>query len=341
MQTWCRLLASQSDDRLREKIDRLGLASALEILCRDDFDAGIVRENVGHLQYFQLTSGTAFFQVQYNPRRAARPGVTIPVETCRLCLETIVERGGQRYVSLDLNGRRYAALANPYPYMPIHTTIASGRHEPQLPDAAADRSADGRWRRIMEDLFALTSALADFVVIYNGPDAGATIPVHFHFQAFRPPTGLDVLPIQAAAASIRRRDRSRVVRVSPDTGYPLVAFRVDCREHTPRVASDIMREWDTIQGAAASVNLIGVSEGGRPCLYVVPRNRLFRRAAGFSGLPGALECAGVFVATTDSEYERLQTGQLSAESLASVLAGVRPTAAARLQWRKERERRAT
>ena len=334
MQSCCTLLAGQSDDRLLSKIDRLDLGAALEILCREDFDAGVVRENAGQLQYFQLSSGRDFFQVQYNPTRAARPSGAVAAETCRLCLDTIVGRGQQRYVSLDLNGRRYAALANPYPYMPSHTTIVSSRHEPQLADAGAGRSRDGRWRRITEDLFALTSALTDFVVIYNGPDAGATIPVHFHYQACRPPAGLDMLPIQAAAASSRRRGRSSVVRVGPDTGYPLVAFRVDWGERTPLVASTILAQWDTIQGAAASANLLGLTEGGRPCVYLVPRNRLFRRAAGFSGLPGALECGGVFVATTDSEYARLETGQLSADRLASVLAGVRPSAAVRLRWRK-------
>jgi hypothetical protein len=99
-----------------------------------------------------------------------------------------------------------------------------------------------------------------------------------------------------------------------------------------------MLAWERIQGPAASVNLIALTEHGWVCVYVVPRNCLFRRAAGFAGLPGALECAGLFVVTTEREYERLQSGALIAVALRSALAGVRPAATDHLTWAAPKRR---
>jgi hypothetical protein len=67
--------------------------------------------------------------------------------------------------------KNYAVLANPYPILPLHLTIAARSHTPQQIGA------------VMEDFLELAYYLEGFTVFYNGPRSGASAPDHLHFQA--------------------------------------------------------------------------------------------------------------------------------------------------------------
>ncbi|MCM1356218.1 MAG: DUF4922 domain-containing protein [Staphylococcus sp.] len=75
----------------------------------------------------------------------------------------------------SLTWRGYEVLVNPYPLAPMHFTIASRAHAPQL--ISGNR---------ITDMAALARAGEGLFVFYNGPRAGASAPDHFHFQAFAP-----------------------------------------------------------------------------------------------------------------------------------------------------------
>ena len=65
----------------------------------------------------------------------------------------------------------HLVLCNPYPIFPLHFTIPTRKHTPQL--------ILPQWNDFLE----LTRRLAPFTVFYNGPRSGASAPDHAHFQA--------------------------------------------------------------------------------------------------------------------------------------------------------------
>lgn len=70
-----------------------------------------------------------------------------------------------------LNYRNYQILVNPYPIFKRHFTIVDKEHKSQ--------SIAGR----LKDMIELTDIMAEYFLLYNGPECGASAPDHAHFQA--------------------------------------------------------------------------------------------------------------------------------------------------------------
>jgi len=67
--------------------------------------------------------------------------------------------------------KKYVILCNPFPILKNHLTIALHSHVPQ------------RIRNKIKDMLTLAEELDDYIIFYNGPKCGASVPNHFHFQA--------------------------------------------------------------------------------------------------------------------------------------------------------------
>ena len=109
--------------------------------------------------------------LQHNPER--RRSVTARVDKrslasrkCFLCAANQPAR--QRAI---LWGDHYKIQVNPYPIFKRHLTIADMQHVPQR--------LSGR----VGDMVRLAHDMPGFVVLYNGPQCGASAPDHAHFQA--------------------------------------------------------------------------------------------------------------------------------------------------------------
>ena len=70
------------------------------------------------------------------------------------------------------HGGGWQVLVNPYPIVEGHYTIVSERHEPQSLTTG-----------VIVDMLQLTRELPGYVITYNGPRCGASIPWHLHLQA--------------------------------------------------------------------------------------------------------------------------------------------------------------
>ena len=126
---------------------------------------------------------------QFNPARIVSTGASVSKEAlgrrpCFLCREN---RPGEQ--SAKSFGAGFEILVNPYPILPLHFTIPSRRHEPQL---------------ILEHYAEMHRFLAEYpgmTVFYNGPECGASAPDHMHFQA----VAGSALPLQAEWPRLRWR----------------------------------------------------------------------------------------------------------------------------------------
>lgn len=83
-------------------------------------------------------------------------------------------------------GNDFTILCNPYPIFPGHLTITANDHTKQ--------QITGN----LKSYLRLVQSLDEFVVFYNGPKCGASVPHHLHFQA-----GIrDILPLEEEMSAL-------------------------------------------------------------------------------------------------------------------------------------------
>ena len=265
------------------------------------------------------------------PRRALRhagagrsvpPPNTEPVNGgCFLCEENIAwqQRGLEVGFGITLGGTEYRCFANPFPLMPVHVTVAASRHVPQAWSLAQDDGKALRIDEVVSHLVDLSEQLPSFVVFFNGPGAGASIPSHLHFQLFKRP-GLEPFPLESAP------------RLHDSAEPAFKDYPITCA-HFEGLSAVVAREgaaWLSRLSDAAddptgmSVNLIAVSAGDRSHLYAVPRHSSFSYAQGLAGLVGGLEILGELVLSTDLEKQNIDQGHYSYASIAEIIAAVEP-----------------
>jgi SpoIID/LytB domain protein len=101
---------------------------------------------------------------------------------CPLCEENYMEH--QHTLPFEgRKGRKYNILVNRAPIFPNHLVITRDIHVPQT-----------IWRRF-PDMLDLSASLGEYIVFYNSPNCGTTVPGHAHFQAC--PKGY--IPLERAA----------------------------------------------------------------------------------------------------------------------------------------------
>jgi SpoIID/LytB domain protein len=124
-----------------------------------------------------LPFGGILVTLQSNPGR-------LPIfdHGCPLCEENYMEH--QHTLPFEgRKGRKYNILVNRAPIFPNHLVITRDIHAPQT-----------IWHRF-PDMLDLSVALGEYIVFYNSPNSGTTVPGHAHFQAC--PKGY--MPLERAA----------------------------------------------------------------------------------------------------------------------------------------------
>lgn len=130
--------------------------------------------------------GGLLVTVQSNPGR-------VPTfdHGCPLCEENYMEH--QHTLPFEgRKGRKYNILVNRAPIFPNHLVITRDIHAPQT-----------IWHRF-PDMLDLAASLENYIVFYNSPNSGTTVPQHAHFQAC--PKGY--MPLERAAERLLRDARN-------------------------------------------------------------------------------------------------------------------------------------
>ncbi len=129
-----------------------------------------------------LPYGGLLVTLQSNPGR-----MPIFDHGCPLCEENYMEH--QHTLPFEgRKGRKYNILVNRAPIFPNHLVITRDLHVPQT-----------IWHRF-PDMLDLAASLDNYIVFYNSPNSGTTVPGHAHFQAC--PKGY--MPLERAAERILR-----------------------------------------------------------------------------------------------------------------------------------------
>ena len=125
----------------------------------------------------QMPLGGLLVNIQCNPDRISSTTADVSPEViaarpCPLCADHRPEN--QHFIKLEgRKHRKYDLIVNRFPIFPQHFVIVRDVHEPQ-----------SIWNRYV-DMLDMTTHLPGCVIFYNGPESGASIPDHLHFQAAR------------------------------------------------------------------------------------------------------------------------------------------------------------
>jgi hypothetical protein len=129
-------------------------------------------------QWRRIPTPNQTWEVCFNPSRARSTRADVSAEgikarPCFLCASNRPKE--QAAMELPIWGNyEYEVCLNPYPILPEHLTLIHKEHTPQR--------FDGDVYDAMKDYAQL---LADYVVFYNGPDCGASAPDHLHLQGVK------------------------------------------------------------------------------------------------------------------------------------------------------------
>ena len=321
----------------RIEVEAGNLGGALDALYEHQLATGFVRDDLSNIKRYAIThpDDTDYeFWVQFNPRRADRfggcgrkeppPGLKAANDGCVLCPVNIWWQQGGIEIGYEtiLNDRDYIAWMNPYPLASAHAVIASRAHLSQ--GWAVDNTASGSLRidELIADLVALVRRLPGYLAFYNGIGAGASIPNHLHYHAFRRAQPAALFPIERLTDGC---DQPQAVFTD---GYPVhfAYWQGGEDEVVSRAvswASDWVRQGAT-DGTELSANIMAMGDGSSDLvqLYFVPRSRLLPPKRNRTGLIGGLEMLGELVFCSDDEKRRLDAGEIDYFTVDRILADV-------------------
>ncbi len=242
---------------------------------------------------------------------------------CPLCEENYMEH--QHTLPFEgRKGRKYNILVNRAPIFPNHLVITRDIHTPQT-----------IWHRF-PDMLDLAEKLDDYLVFYNSPHSGTTVPEHAHFQAC--PKGY--MPLERVADRILKD-------ASPDL-EPVESLKDASLYHFKRFNRGIFM----LKGSASKsmaklfyrlldcLNLLAEESEPRFNAYawrsegeyraMVILRDAERSGIDFSLTPGAADMAGFIVVPEPKDFDRLDAASL--ERLFEDVS-ISPSEEERLLWR--------
>ncbi len=135
----------------------------------------LARENYERIENLKVRELSWKVRLQFNPSRVQSTMAKVDKETilgrkCFFCKEN----RPKEQLAIKYSGATtdYFVQVNPYPIFRKHFVIQSLEHTRQEIDSAR-----------VEDMLSLAKLMQNYVIFYNGPNAGASVPDHFHFQA--------------------------------------------------------------------------------------------------------------------------------------------------------------
>ncbi len=270
---------------------------------------GLARENYDALSGVLVKSfqiGDNNIRLQYNPKRIISSAAKVDPKSlserpCFLCQHN----RPKEQVGLDYPGG-FIILLNPYPVFSPHFTVPSVSHTPQR--------IPGKFGTML----SLARDMYGHVIIYNGPNCGASAPDHFHFQAF----GRYNMPVEEEYS----RFITERVQISSDTDFCSVA---GYQRHFPAIISGSLEEscllfekiYDFLEHSVPSddepmMNIIAWYENDKWIILIFPRKlhrpwQYFRTDEKQILLsPASIDMGGVLITPRKEDYNKITHGDI-------------------------------
>lgn len=256
-----------------------------------EFD--LVCRKLQELQWREIDVFGFRYRIQLNPERRKNVEVQKESARCFLCQGHLPPQ----QLALPLGESLYV-LCNPRPILPYHFTLVGRRHEPQ--------SLTCREELLLAVAKELGPAMA---VFYNGPEAGASLPQHFHFQA----VPFSYLPLrQLHGGKDFKRETETFLVNRPTGGYFVLQGREG--ESLAESLRELVCRWKEISGSEGEpmMNVIASWEDDKWQVFLFPR-KSHRPRRFYLGeeerivvTPGAVEMGGVIVTIRERDFYFLE-----------------------------------
>lgn len=260
---------------------------------------GLEKAKVKHFLFdgFQI-------KVQFNPERLLSSismvdKQSIAARACFLCNENRPTE--QEAIEFD---DQYLILVNPYPIFQDHFTITSRFHTEQrfLPNAGS--------------LLRLAKSLEGFVVLYNGPECGASAPDHLHFQAGEK----ELLPVDAEFEQLSRHS-GRMLFSGENTEVwafdnylrKMISVKTFSLEEGLRTITVFYNHFRAMQPEKVEpmMNVLSTFSGGKWVIHLFPR-KAHRPSQFFETgekqiliSPGSVDFGGLFITPRLEDFEKI------------------------------------
>ncbi len=257
-------------------------------LARDNYAA------LSHVRTRKIDFDNFDIRIQFNPERvrstcAGKHTPERSQHSCFLCKENLSKE--QKGIPFE---KDFTILCNPYPVFSKHLTIVNNRHIPQ--------SIMGN----LPVMLRLSKSLSEFIVFYNGPECGASAPMHLHFQAgpkqeFPLYTDWDRLSHSKSESQLLIKDGVRI-------------FRVLKGDDPEELTALFDMQYD--KGTEPNVNVLVWFENNSwtICIFERKQHRPAQYyAEGEKRLlisPAAVEMAGLFVTPRLTDFEKISKEDL-------------------------------
>ncbi len=230
--------------------------------------------------------------VQHNPERATSTfaetdETAIKKRKCFLCAKNLFNE--QELLPLTEN---FSALVNPFPILSRHYTVKFNEHAPQ------------KISENFDEFLEITDLLSDkYFVLYNGPDCGASVPEHRHFQVGT----ANEIPI---LNNLKSNDKPLQIINDGLRAYFLLAAESasEITEHFFRIFEKLEKEFPSER--ETKINLLGVKRNGKFELLVFPRKKhrpdiFFREKNPVKISPATLDISGILTAPLSNDFETI------------------------------------
>ncbi len=255
-------------------------------------------------------------RLQYNAARIHSTAshidaVSIAERPCFLCDRNRPDE----QLSLPIAGR-YKLLINPYPIFPIHFTITSIAHVPQILD-----SNDGCKNDRITDMLTVAQMLPGYVVFYNGARCGASAPDHMHFQA----GSCGIIPFESKWDSLVERHGKYIIRndfaLSWLTDTPMAIMAIDGKDIDvlQAILNNIMQSLPLqVNDVEPAINILCThrNEDSWRCWVVArsahrPSQYYAEGDAKRLISPGAVDMMGLIITPRKEDFELITTKEIS------------------------------
>ena len=293
---------------MNTKNDNTTISEKVESLfCSQQIDWDLLAKNYDELNnaiYKEIVFDGFSMRLQYNPARirsstAKTDAVSIKERPCFLCSRNlpVVQRAVDYF-------RDYTILVNPFPIFNKHLTIACTQHTPQL--------IDGR----IKDMLRMAIDMQDYVILYNGPQSGASAPDHLHFQAGTKGT----LPIENdirlfKGKKLLREDSHGTIFTMERYARKAIVFQSDNIGWLTDCFESLFKSLETLspncQLYEPMMNLIAFYEDSRLSLIVFPR--IAHRPSAFYEKgerqivfgPGTVDFGGLLILPRKEDFDKI------------------------------------
>ncbi len=201
---------------------------------------------------------------------------------CFLCAKNLP--GPEKGLAFD---GEFVITCNPFPILDNHLSIVLREHTPQR--------IEGHFLTMLE----LSAVLPGYMILYNGPECGASAPDHMHFQACL----FDDLPLvedleHASGGIIPDYPRSAFVLRDSDR------TRLERRFSELYVSLELYKE-DRVE---PMINLVALHRDGNWIVVVFPRSKhrpqVFHTGE-LTWSPGSIDLCGVVVLPIESDLDKI------------------------------------